>query len=163
MLGLLGFVSTTVLQWRKEARDARVAELERKQLELQYEKQRRELEKPGERTRPGKGAADKVKPPGLHASPARLIGLSGEARNVTFSLEDGAVIGRSQQSKVRLSDPSVSRQHARLRFGGDRWFIQDMKSAGGVFVNGKRVDATALKDGDRVRIGKTEFEFREKE
>lgn len=157
LLGLLGFFSTTVLQWRKEARDARIADLERRQLELEYEKKKRELEKPAEQTQPRK-----PKDGGQARSPAaKFKGLTGEAAGKVYSLNDGAVIGRSSESALRLSDPVVSRQHARLRYGGNRWFIQDMQSAAGIFVNGKRVEAAALKNGDRVRVGKVEFEFRE--
>ncbi len=42
---LVGFVSTTILAWRKEAREAAVAELERKRQELELEKEKLELEK----------------------------------------------------------------------------------------------------------------------
>lgn len=149
-----------MLQWRKEARDARNAELERKRLELEYEKKKRELEKSEEvKTKP----KDIAQPGSLGARKevCHLAGLKGDVAGQTYSLEDGAVIGRSSQSELHLADPSASRQHARLRFARERWFIQDMKSTGGLFVNGARVDAVALQDGDHIRVGRSEFEFRE--
>jgi hypothetical protein len=45
IVSLVGFVSTLVLGWRKETRDAKTSELERKKLELELEKQRIELGK----------------------------------------------------------------------------------------------------------------------
>ena len=45
LVTLVGLVSTTVLTWRKESRDAKVAELERKQKEIEIEKERLELAK----------------------------------------------------------------------------------------------------------------------
>jgi len=70
-------------------------------------------------------------------------------------------IGRSSSCSLRLADLSVSRQHARLRFASGRWYIQDMNSSGGTYINGARVDAAPLNNGDHIRIGSTEFEFRE--
>jgi len=58
-----------------------------------------------------------------------------------------------------LADLAVSRQHARLRFAKGRWFIQDVGSHGGTYVNNIRINAVELHHGDRIRIGTTEFEF----
>jgi hypothetical protein len=69
-------------------------------------------------------------------------------------------IGRSRDSALHLSESNVSRHHAVLRFAHGRWFLQDQGSAIGTFVNGQRVSATPLSDGDTIRIGDTEFQFR---
>jgi hypothetical protein len=45
LISLIGFVSTLILGWRKEARDTKTSELERKKLEFELEKQRIELSK----------------------------------------------------------------------------------------------------------------------
>jgi hypothetical protein len=47
----------------------------------------------------------------------------------------------------------VSRNHAKLFVSGDEVVIQDLGSTNGTFVNGDRVNRSALKDGDRVLIG----------
>jgi hypothetical protein len=100
--------------------------------------------------------------PALRARPgyAYLVGLSGAALNQTFPLSDGALIGRGSTCRIRLTELSVSRQHARLRVAQGAWFIQDLNSTYGTYVNGQRISATRLKDGDRIRIGSTELEFR---
>ena len=166
LISLMGFVSTTILGWRKEARDARVAELERKELEIRLEKERLELEKlpgvkPKQLTPYGSRTVEhgEIKFQGVPVRTARLKGLNGAVAGRVYPLTDGLLIGRSAQTSLQLSSPDVSRQHARLRFGGGRWFIQDMNSRGGIFVNGKQVDATALTNGDNIRIGSVEFEF----
>lgn len=97
----------------------------------------------------------------VSAQTARLTGIGGELTGEVFNLMDNLVIGRSSSSSIRLHDSTVSRHHARLRCAVNRWYVQDMESAIGTYVNGKRVDAIALNDGDRIRIGKAEFEFRE--
>jgi pSer/pThr/pTyr-binding forkhead associated (FHA) protein len=89
-----------------------------------------------------------------------LIGLSGEAAGRVVPLAEGLIIGRASTCHLRLTDLSVSRQHARLRYSQGRWYIQDMNSAGGTYVNGIRTSAAVLNNGDCIRIGSTEFEFR---
>lgn len=68
-------------------------------------------------------------------------------------------IGRSSENDLRLPDPAVSRQHTRLRCAQGDWYIQDLQSSGGTFVNGQRVPATLLNDGDIIGVGKSTFLF----
>ncbi len=57
---------------------------------------------------------------------------------------------------IRLDDHKVSRRHARLWAEQGNWYIQDCESRHGTFHNQNRVkDRAALKDGDRVQIGRT--------
>jgi len=71
------------------------------------------------------------------------------------SLDQGDhVIGRSSRADVVIPDRSLSRQHARLRFQGDRWCIEDLGSRNGTLVNRLRIDRpTALRPGDVVSLG----------
>jgi uncharacterized protein YegL len=90
---------------------------------------------------------------------ATLYIVSGSGAGRSFSVRDNAVIGRSRISNIYIADPSVSRRHARFRFANGQWFIQDMGSSGGVYLNGARINASVLKSGDHIRIGATEFQF----
>ena len=91
---------------------------------------------------------------------AWLYGVRGEYTGRRVQLTDhGLSIGRSAGNALPLSERSVSRHHALICRGQGRWFLQDRSNKSGVFVNDQRVDATALHDGDRIRIGSTEFEF----
>ncbi|MDI6696258.1 MAG: FHA domain-containing protein [Anaerolineales bacterium] len=74
--------------------------------------------------------------------------------------QSSLLIGRSRMCNIVLADPTVSRQHARLQFMNGYWYLQDQNSKTGVFVNGQRVNAIALRPGDQIRIGETVFEFR---
>ena len=87
---------------------------------------------------------------------ARLIGPAGEQLPVA----DGAVLGRDPGCAIRLLDDAVSKQHARFRYARGTWYIQDLDSSNGTFVNGARVTATALQDRDRIGIGSYVLEFR---
>lgn len=67
------------------------------------------------------------------------------------------VIGRSSESQLQLNDAHVSRKHAELTQQGSTWHVRDLGSRGGTFVNDVRVEESALKPGDRIRIGDTEL------
>ena len=73
-----------------------------------------------------------------------------------YPLEGSATIGRSSQNDITLSDPSVSRAHARVSFQEDTWIIEDLGSSNGVSFAGKRVEKTALTSGDTFRLGEVE-------
>jgi signal transduction histidine kinase len=65
------------------------------------------------------------------------------------------VLGRSNK-ELPLADFTVSRRHAELRPSGRGWHIEDLKSANGTYLNGKRLERPALlKDGDQIRMGST--------
>ncbi len=93
-------------------------------------------------------------------APASLFVIHESGAGQQIPLSGSLTIGRAGDNAVRLADTAVSRRHAVIRYAQGRWFIQDQGSTVGTFVNGQRVDATALSNGDRVRIGDTEFEFR---
>ncbi len=71
----------------------------------------------------------------------------------------GLLIGRGSGCNLRLPDSGVSRQHARIRYAAGAWFLQDLGSAAGTFVNGQRVQATRLTSGDQIQIGSSVFTF----
>ena len=89
----------------------------------------------------------------------RLIGLDGELTNQSIPLLDGLIIGRGSGASLRINDSSVSRAHARIRYAQGSWFIQDLDSKGGVFINGNKVNASRLSNGDKLQIGSQSFTF----
>jgi len=70
-------------------------------------------------------------------------------------------LGRESDNHFVLTDPGVSRHHARLVRSGDDWAIEDLGSSNGTRVNGRRVSSALLRDGDRVRLCGVELEFRD--
>ena len=73
-------------------------------------------------------------------------------------------IGRHPYNEVSLPDAAVSRYHCWITSNEDGIFLEDLGSSNGTFVNGIRVrPKRALRPGDRVRIGKTEFLLVEEE
>ncbi|MDB5079877.1 MAG: bacteriocin system transporter, ATP-binding protein [Chloroflexi bacterium] len=85
-------------------------------------------------------------------------------RCVQLPLDRPVAIGRSKDTDFRLQDPSVSRQHALLRFDAAtrRFIISDRGSANGTLVNGIAASENhPLAPGDRLTLGEFEFIFDE--
>ncbi len=65
-------------------------------------------------------------------------------------------IGRGSANEIVLQDTQASRHHAEISRQGDQFFIRDLDSTNGTFVNGERVTGPRLlKPGDQIRIGET--------
>ena len=71
-----------------------------------------------------------------------------------------ACYGRSDESPIRISDLSVSTRHASLEFVDGNWFIEDLNSTNGTFINGAKISRGQVVNGDVVHLGtfKTQFE-----
>lgn len=94
-------------------------------------------------------------------SRGKLIVRDGPATGTTFHLiEDMTYIGRSPDNHVSIPDGSVGKRHASIRIRDRTYEIEDLQSTNGVFVNGQRVLKAHLKDGDSIRLGSTEMQFR---
>ena len=66
-----------------------------------------------------------------------------------------ATVGRDPSCDLVLNDARCSRKHAVLEAGPQGISVRDNGSANGVFVNGKKVERSPLRDGDIVRLGET--------
>lgn len=87
----------------------------------------------------------------------RLEVRSGGALGLSFALGANAVrVGGAPDCAVRLSDPSISAQHAELRGAGAGHTVSDLNSFGGTFVRGARIapgQPVPLNEGDWLRFG----------
>jgi len=85
-----------------------------------------------------------------------------EYQGQTLELRGGAVVvGRSSSCHVVLDDGLVSRRHAQFLLSGKTAVVEDFGSVNGVYVNGERISGQrALRDADRVQIGKQDFLLR---
>lgn len=78
-----------------------------------------------------------------------------------FPLGSGSVfIGRQSECDLALEDAKVSRRHATLACKDGEFFLDDLGSTNGTFVNGRRVGRTKLTPGDRITMGNTVLELR---
>ena len=95
--------------------------------------------------------------PVVASSPDRplLTVLVGLNEGQIFALDRAETsIGRGRDAYVDIDDAGISRRHARIvRLAGPRYILEDLGSANGVFVNGRKVEHVELVDGDRVQVG----------
>jgi two-component system, cell cycle response regulator len=74
--------------------------------------------------------------------------------------DDGAFIGRQEDCAIRNTDPSVSRYHARITRDDDgQYWVADLGSTNGTFVNNQRLEEAVLRDGDYLRAGNCIYRF----
>jgi len=92
---------------------------------------------------------------------ARLVLFRGDEPAAEFALDprQPTAIGRSSQNAIQLRDPKLSRRHCEIRPTPEGYFIRDLGSRNGTFVNGARVREARLRDGDRIQVGLARFAF----
>ena len=71
------------------------------------------------------------------------------------------LIGRdSRKVNIAIQDTRLSRCHAGIRYAESGFYLFDLASSNGSFINGEQIwRSTLLKDGDRVRLGSLSFVF----
>lgn len=62
-------------------------------------------------------------------------------------------LGRAPDNTIVITDATVSSHHARLFLQGNQWYVQDLGSTNGTFVNEQRVSQHPIRIGDRLRLG----------
>ncbi len=85
--------------------------------------------------------------------------VAGPDKGRVFAIPeaDPLLVGRSKTTQTQLNDPHVSRVHCRVQRDGDLVLLTDADSAGGTFVNNKRVTQQHVQHGDVIRIGDTQL------
>jgi hypothetical protein len=79
----------------------------------------------------------------------------------TMPLAASMTIGRAPECELLIDDTYASSQHARLFGKNGAWYVEDLGSTNGTFVNDQRLAAPAMvQQGDRIRIGTTVLELR---
>ncbi len=66
------------------------------------------------------------------------------------------------KSDIALPDPLLAPQHARLKGAGTHMTLQDMSVGDGTYVNGRKIELHQLRDGETIRMGKTELVYHER-
>lgn len=106
---------------------------------------------------------------GLHAEAPAAPELSPSALDARFELAGQSLplssklssIGSAPESSIRLNDPSVAYLHAQVVQQGSALYLRDAGTQTGTWVNGVPLaGAHALRDGDRVLVGRSELLFR---
>jgi hypothetical protein len=95
---------------------------------------------------------------------ASLVVRQGTQTGMTFALTgDEVILGREEGISVSIRDPEVSRQHARISWQVGNYYVEDLGSTNGTFLNGAPVTSRQLlRSGDTIGIGQTLLVFQER-
>ena len=92
---------------------------------------------------------------------AKIFFTAGTLAGRTLELPPtGLVIGKTKDADLVMDDPSVSGHHARMTVQNGIWRIQDLQSTNGTNVNGNKIEAADLNNGDEVSMGDVVFIFK---
>jgi pSer/pThr/pTyr-binding forkhead associated (FHA) protein len=90
---------------------------------------------------------------------AQLKFLNGEREGVTYTLREGRTVVGRQVGDITLADKEVSSIHAIVSYEREAWYIMDLGSTNGVWVNEQLQPEARLQDGTEVRIGQSRLLF----
>ena len=90
----------------------------------------------------------------------RVVSGTAPVPGSSFAIGESMTIGRGQGCTVPMvRDTFASSVHARVYRHSDGWFVEDLDSTNGTFVNGKKISGSqVIVSGDRLQIGQTIFE-----
>ena len=79
----------------------------------------------------------------------------------SYSVREEAVIGRSKKCDIYINNPYLSKNHSRITFSEGKFYIEDLKSTNGTYLNGKALGSrpVRLKDNDKITFGDLSFLF----
>ena len=96
----------------------------------------------------------------LESGQALLVVQRGPNAGSKFLIDkDLTTVGRHPESDIFLDDVTVSRRHAEIERRDGAFYIRDVGSLNGTYVNRQRVDRAELANGDEVQIGKFKLTF----
>ncbi len=90
----------------------------------------------------------------------RVVVEAGPDKGAAYTVRLPASIGRRQDCDIQLSDPKISRVHARFEAADTGVVLIDAGSTNGTRLNGELVRRTAVQAGDQVELGSTRLTIR---
>lgn len=88
-----------------------------------------------------------------------LLGVKGREGEVVKLASDRLGVGRTKKNLLCIPDASVSGEHAEIVKRGDAWFVRDLMSSNGTFVDGERVKEQQIRSGQVLRFGLADARF----
>jgi len=89
-----------------------------------------------------------------------IIEGEGEEKDSPLQVRPVTGIGRTPDNDLCLEDPFASGHHALILWREEQWWVEDLESHNGTYLNGEPISGVApLASGDRIRIGETWLRF----
>ena len=115
------------------------------------------------RAEPPRQRASQPRPQRERRKEPRTVVVLAEQGNrlASVPLQGNLQVGRADACQIKLSDTYVSSFHARIFSRDGQWYVEDLGSTNGTYMNQRRVTSPVeVRAGDRIRVGKTTLEFR---
>jgi predicted component of type VI protein secretion system len=91
--------------------------------------------------------------------PKLLLQYGGAVLKEIPITKEEITVGRRPDNDIVIDNPTVSGHHCKITLSGDSFFVEDLNSSNGVFVNAKKVIKSGLKDNDVIGIAKHALKF----
>ena len=82
----------------------------------------------------------------------KIFFKTGSLEGKAVNFKDELTMGRLNSCDITIHDEQLSRRHTKIFRKGDQFFVEDMKSRNGTYLNGEKVSQTPLKKGDLIVI-----------
>jgi hypothetical protein len=92
-----------------------------------------------------------------------LVAMNGDQKGEDFRVRDGQnILGSAPDSEIQIKDVTVSGKHASLRYKEGKFFLVDLDSSNGTYLNDKPegIAKEELKDNDTIRVGEVTLKFK---
>lgn len=90
----------------------------------------------------------------------RLIVIQGGEKGKEYPFKEDLSLGRDTSNTIQLKELKSSRRHAKIEFQDGKYYLEDLKSGNGTFLNGNKVTQAPLRDKDLIHVAETIFMFR---
>lgn len=85
-----------------------------------------------------------------------LLEVQAPDATFTYPLIKNSTLGRAETADISVNDQAVSAKHCSFRQRGSSWYVADLNSLNGTYVNEQKVSRPVkIKENDRIRVGKT--------
>ena len=81
--------------------------------------------------------------------------VSGSSSGIEYPISSEIIIGRQSDNQIPIDDSKSSRKNSRIFSDNGIYYVEDLKSRNGTFVNGKTISTHKLCHGDKIQIGET--------
>lgn len=77
-----------------------------------------------------------------------------------YTVDEGIMLGRHRNNDIVIKDPFVSKKHFQIIKDEDEYFLEDMGSSNGTYLNKEKIlDIVKLENGDIIRVSEIQFLF----
>ncbi|UCE00340.1 MAG: FHA domain-containing protein [Chloroflexota bacterium] len=94
------------------------------------------------------------------SSPSLVVFTGDRTWSIELQELDQVTIGRDEDCTVFIQADNVSRKHAEVQRRGEAFFLKDLGSTNGTWIEGQRIDQYILQDGDVIHIGPAQVIFK---